>query len=87
MADSMFTKKQTDWSKCCLCQKDRTDTKLMAPPTRYTLENDGYAMLATNIPLFHQMQEMPLILDPARLDEGGGIEATLRRNQAILGFD
>ena len=39
-------------------------------------------MLATNIPVFHEIQEMPLILDPARLDEGGGIDATLRRNQA-----
>ncbi|KAL7384919.1 hypothetical protein ABVT39_011502 [Epinephelus coioides] len=29
-------------------------------------------MLATNVPLFHEINEMPLILDPAKLDEGGG---------------
>ena len=39
-------------------------------------------MLATNIPLFDEINALPLILDPARLDEGGGIEAMLRRNEA-----
>ena len=84
MADlnSIFAKSQTDWSKCCLCQKYRTDTDLTSPRTTYTLEHDGYAMLATNIPVFHEIHAMPLFLDPARLDEGGGIDATLRRNQA-----
>ena len=84
MADSnsIFAKSQTDWSKCCLCQKDTTDTDLTSPRTTYALEHDGYAMLATNIPLFHEIHAMPLMLDPARLDEGGGIDATLRRNQA-----
>ncbi|XP_078030306.1 trace amine-associated receptor 8a-like [Epinephelus lanceolatus] len=32
-------------------------------------------MLATNVPLFHEINEMPMILDPAKLDEGGGIES------------
>ena len=39
-------------------------------------------MLATNIPLFNEINALPLAVDPARLDEGGGIEATLRRNGA-----
>lgn len=39
-------------------------------------------MIATNVPLFHALNEMPIVLDPARLDEGGGIEETLRRNKA-----
>ena len=77
MADSnpMFVKTKTDWSKCCLCQKDRTDTVLISPRTNYNVEHDGYAMLTTNIPMFHEIKQMPLILDPARLDEGGGIDA------------
>ena len=37
-------------------------------------------MIATHVPLFHEMCEMPLTFDPARLNESGGIEATLRRN-------
>lgn len=39
-------------------------------------------MIASNIPLFHAINEMPIVLDPARLDDGGGIEETLRRNKA-----
>ena len=39
-------------------------------------------MIATNVPLFHTLNEMPLVLDRARLDEGGGIEETLKKNKA-----
>lgn len=73
---------QTDWKKCCLCQEDKNED-LKCPTTRYQPEHDGYAMLATNVPLFHALNDMPLILDPARLDEGAGIEETLRKNKAV----
>ena len=72
---------KTDWSKCCLCQED-TKEDLKCPPTRYTLEQNGYKMIGENIPLFHQMNEMPIKFDPARLDEGNGIEETLKKNNA-----
>jgi hypothetical protein len=62
-----------DWSKCCLCQNEKTED-LKSPPTHYPRENDGYTMIATNVPLFHAINELPIVLDPARLDEGGGIE-------------
>ena len=39
-------------------------------------------MTATNFPLFHTLNEMPLVLDPATFDEGGGIEETLKKNKA-----
>ena len=39
-------------------------------------------MIATNIPLFQGIDQLPIILDPILLDEGGGIEETLRRNNA-----
>ena len=39
-------------------------------------------MISTTVPLFHEMCEILLTFDPARLDEGGGIEATLRGNVA-----
>jgi hypothetical protein len=39
-------------------------------------------MIPTNISLFQVINQLPLILDPIRLDEGGGIEETLRRNNA-----
>jgi hypothetical protein len=39
-------------------------------------------MIATSIPLFQGINQLPIILDPIILDEGGGIEETLRRNNA-----
>jgi hypothetical protein len=52
----------------------------MPPPS--SKNNDGYYMIATNIPLFQGINQLPIILDPIILDEGGGIEETLRRNNA-----
>ena len=72
---------RTDWSKCCLCQTDKTGEDLSSPiPGRS--KSDGYSMLATNIPLFQELGQMPMIINPARLDEGVGIEDTLRQNNA-----
>lgn len=73
---------KTDWKKCCLCQEDKKNENLKSPPTRYHTDQDGYLMIARNIPLFHSINEMPIRLDPTRLDEGHGIEDTLRKNNA-----
>jgi hypothetical protein len=32
-------------------------------------------------PYFHGINKMPIVLYPARLNEGGGIEETLKRNK------
>jgi hypothetical protein len=40
-------------------------------------------MIATIIPLFQGINQLPIILDPIILDEGGGIEETLRRNNGV----
>jgi hypothetical protein len=39
-------------------------------------------MIATNIPLFQGINQLPIILDPIISDESGGIEKILRRNNA-----
>ena len=72
---------KTDWRKCCLCQTD-TKEELKSPPTRYECSSDGYSMIAKNLPQFQAIHQLPIRLDPSRLDEGGGIEDTLRRNSA-----
>jgi len=72
---------QTDSKKCCLCQKDIKED-LKSTPTNYIHEYDGYKMIATNVPLFYALNDLPIVVDLARLDEGGGIEETLRRNKA-----
>jgi hypothetical protein len=78
------SKSQTDWNKCFLCRTEKKGEDLKSPPTHYSFikNNDGYYMIATNIPLFQGINQLPIILDPIILDEGGGIEETLRRNNA-----
>ena len=46
------------------------------------IERDGYSMIATKLPLFQIINALPIMLDPSRLDNGGGIEHTPRRNKA-----
>lgn len=72
---------QTNWEKCCLCQEDKKES-LKCPSVTSHTEHDGYKNIATNVPLFHELNSLPIPLDPKRLDEGSGIEITLRRNNA-----
>ena len=65
---------KTDWIKCCLCQED-TNEVLKAT-------DDGYTMLARNIPKFQEMNSLPIPLDIRRIDDGEGIEATLKLHDA-----
>ena len=41
--------------------------------------DSGYSILAINIPLFYSHHQMPIDLDPARLDDGDGIKETLKK--------
>lgn len=69
---------QTDWSKCCLCQQDKNES-LMSPKSNPALRSDdGYSQLAKIIPRFQSLNQMPMNFDPVRLDDGNGIESTLR---------
>ena len=47
-----------------------------------SIEQDGCSMVARNIPLFQAIYALTIILDPVRLNEGDGIEETLRMKQA-----
>ena len=78
---SLSTKLQTDWGKCCLFQTEERGEGLKSPPPG-SIEQDGYSMLATNIPLFKAINQLPIIIEPSRLGEGDGVEETFRRNQA-----
>ena len=53
-----------------------------SPPTRYECSSDSYSTIAKNIPQFQATNLLPIGLDPFRLDDGGGIEDTLRKNGA-----
>jgi len=73
---------KTNWSKCCLCQQDKNEELKSPSENPSKRETDGYTNIATNIPLFQELNAMPIALDPARLNDGDGIEVTLRKNNA-----
>ena len=76
-------KSPTDWSRCCLCQTDKKNECPKSQPTNYScsIEQDGYSVITKNLPLFQAINALPIILDPARLDEGDGMDETLRMRQ------
>ena len=62
-------------------KEDKKDILKRPSSTSHT-EHDGYNNIATNVPLFHELNALPIHLDPKRLDNGSGIELTLRQNNA-----
>ena len=70
---------KTNWSLCCLCQKDIPGDKL-----RHPREKDGsYEHIAHQIPRFKEWGGLDFLKgDPSRLDEGQGILKTLFDNKA-----
>jgi len=79
------SRRKTDWSKCCLCQEDKSNETLISPLSTFQRKQDcaGYTNIAQNVPQFHAINDMPILFSPARLDEGDGIEATLIQNKAM----
>ena len=73
----------TDWTKCSLCQEVKKEDRKFPQANPARRGDDGYINLAKNIPLFHSLNALPIKLDPARLDEGGRIDETLRQKKAL----
>ena len=70
----------TDWKKCCLCQK-ATNEVLQCPAKSKRLDigvGQGYSTLSANIMRLNELHELPMPVDLECLDEGNGIEATLK---------
>ena len=66
-ASVMFTNRKTNRNMYCLCQRDKSGEEVKSPLSHHAPEQDGYTMMARN---FSELNEMPLIMNPARLDEG-----------------
>jgi hypothetical protein len=64
----------TDWFKYCLCQGDTIESLISSA--------EGYQMLAKHIPLFNEVNALPIPMDIRRLDDDTGIDATLIGNNA-----
>ena len=74
-----------DWNLCALCEKS-TGEKLINPLNSKRAESSGYSSgyktLAENLERFHEIGSVPISVDYSRLDEGCGVEETLRNNNA-----
>ncbi|KAG0724212.1 hypothetical protein GWK47_041115 [Chionoecetes opilio] len=73
---------RTNWELCILCQAE-TDEPLQCP-LRSTMKpsGSGYASLTEDLLQFKGLRHMPMELNVSRLDDGDGVEATLRTHSA-----
>ena len=76
------SKCKTNSSKYCLCQEDKKE-ELKQSQSFYKLEQDGYTNIVTNVPR-QDTNALAIMLDLARLDEGEGIDYTLRYNKCKI---
>ena len=72
----------TNWDICVLCQVVTHES--LQCPLRSTKQpvDSGYASLAEDLLRFHTLQHMPMDLHLERLDDGNGIESTLKAHGA-----
>ena len=74
----------TDWSKCFLCQQVISEILHCSAKSKHSDVGvgQGYSTLARNLMHFNELNNLPMPIDPRRLDEGNGIEATLLEHEA-----
>lgn len=72
-----------NWDICVLCQEG-TNEPLQCPlrSTKQSTIGSGYASLAEDLLRFQTIQHMPMDIKLEQLDEGDGIESTLKAHQA-----
>ena len=71
----------TDWSKCFLCQEDSTEV-LRCPAKSLCGTGAGYSTIADLLRGFSAIGHLPKTLNLSRLDDGEGIEVTLKKHKA-----
>lgn len=72
-----------NWDLCALCQLENTSEKLVSPVNDKRKDRgSGYKSLADNLPKFEEFGQLPIQVPLSLLDEGGGVEETLRSHQA-----
>ena len=76
----------TDWTLCALCQKN-TRERLQCPAnnSNKTALGASYKTLAQHLLKFEELgSKMPMSVNMARLDEGGGVENTFLKRSAVF---
>lgn len=81
MAELVKTGK--NWKLCALCEQDNTGEKLVCPFNNKRKDSgSGYSSLAEILPKFEEIGELPIQVPLSSLDDGRGIEETLRSHRA-----
>ena len=73
---------QTDWSKCILCQKNTTESLHCPDESKHNTQGAGYKTIAGLLEDFNTAGCLPRTITLSRLDDGEGVEATLRKHRA-----
>ena len=77
------TPSRVNWDLRALCQGENKNDKLVSPVNSTGRDNrSGYKTLADNLPTFAEVGQLPIQVPLSHLDEGKGIEETLRYHQA-----
>lgn len=77
------TRFSVNWDLCVLCQLEKTNEKLVSPVNDKRKDHgSGYKSLAENLPKFKEASKWLIQVPLSLLDDGRGIEETLRINKA-----
>ena len=72
----------TDWSKCFLCQEDTTEVLQCPAESRRGRQGAGYSTITDLLEGFSVIDSLPKTLNLSRLDDGEGVEVTLKEHKA-----
>ena len=73
---------QTDWSKCILCQEESAEPLQCPAESRSSTWGAGYSTITDLLKAFSDIGCLPKTLNLSRLDEGEGVEVTLKEHKA-----
>ena len=72
----------TNWAICVLCQQVTQEALQCPARSSKAPIGSGYTSLAQHLLQFKAHGHMPMNVDVERLDDGDGLEATMRRHHA-----
>ena len=72
----------TDWTLCALCQQTSSESLIDPFKSKNKSQSTGYETLADNLRSLDELNSLPLCITISRLDDGTGIEETLKLHNA-----
>ena len=86
MSGIILTVNTTNLDRCILCQQSNKKKLIQPGSSSREVDQTSYRTFARNIPLFAEINGLPILFNPARLNEGVGMESRLKRNKAKYHF-